>query len=52
MHKFEEHIRTPVVEDPALAVEEGNAVPWAAIEVFVDEFIMMYQDAPRIKQLT
>ena len=26
MHKFEKHIRTPVVEKPTLAVEEGLAV--------------------------
>ena len=52
MHKFENHFRTPVIENPALVVEEGSAVPWAATEVFVDDLIAMYQDVPRIKQLT
>ena len=52
MYKFEKHIRTSVVEEPAPAVEEGQEMPWTAIEVFVDDFIAMCQDVPRIKQLT
>ena len=52
MHKFEQHIRTPVVDEPTNAVEEGQSVPCAAIKVFIDDFIAMCRDVPRIKQLT
>ena len=52
MHKFEKHIRTPILDKPAPAVEEGEDMPWATIEVFVDDFIAMCQDVPQIKQLT
>ena len=49
MHKFEKHIRTPIVNEPTPAVEEGQSVPCAATEVFVDDFIAMCQDVSRIK---
>ena len=52
MHKLEKHIRTPIVDKPTPAVEDGQDMPWAAIEVFVDDFIAMCQDVTRIKQLT
>jgi len=41
MHKFEKHIKIPVVDRPSPVVEEGEDVPWAAIEVFLDDFIAM-----------
>jgi len=52
MHKFEKHIKIPVSTTPPHAKEEGADMPWAAIEVFVDNFIAMCQDVPRIEQLT
>jgi hypothetical protein len=47
-HAFEEHIHVPKVQRAG----GDQAAPWAAIEVFVDDFIAMSQDAARIPHTT
>ncbi|KAL7543039.1 hypothetical protein ACHAXR_012341 [Thalassiosira sp. AJA248-18] len=48
MHIFEEHIKVP---EPKPTTDKGP-IPWAAIEVFVDDFIAMSQDMSRMAHLT
>ena len=50
VHKFEQHIRRP----SATEVDDigRDAVPWAAIEVFVDDFMVMAQDKSRLEHLS
>ena len=48
MHKFEHLIKKPTQVTPP----DPDVTPWAAIEVFVDDFIALCQDVPRIDQLT
>lgn len=50
LHKFEKHIKMP--DSPAEPPGTDRSVPWAAIEVFVDDFIAMCQDVERIPHLT
>jgi hypothetical protein len=47
-HAFEQHIEMPDVHPG----EAAGPAPWAAIEVFVDDFIAMSQDAARIPHTT
>ena len=48
MHKFEHLIKKPTQESPP----DPDVTPWAAMEVFVNDFIVLCQDVPRIDQLT
>ena len=53
LHKLEKLIKRPEPQAARTGVEsDSGAVPWAAIEVFVDDFMAMCQDVPRIEHLT
>ena len=58
MHKFEEYIKRPAAEHskvqpvPRKPETKGRTIPWSAIKVFVDDFIAMSQDVPRLGHLT
>jgi hypothetical protein len=52
MHKFEGLIKRPSPADAPQPSTQDAATPWAAVEVFVDDFIAMSQDVGRIPHLT
>ena len=57
MHKFEKLIKMPFANNENNDANKVTSltervVPWTAIEVFVDDFIAMTQDVPRIPHLT
>lgn len=52
MHKMEHLIKRPTPDLNQPTKDASSAIPWAAIEVFVDDFVAMCQDVPRLEHLT